>query len=91
MSRTPYCTKLSICSAIAFVALLHTSPVLAASVAYQYDALGRIKTATYDNGVVITYYYDAAGNRTSQVVTGASTPPSGITWGNFTWGGTNKW
>lgn len=27
--------------------------------------------ATYGNGVVITYVYDAAGNRTSYTVTGA--------------------
>ncbi|WP_217999680.1 RHS repeat domain-containing protein [Thauera butanivorans] len=45
-------------------------PVLAGSVSYTYDQLGRVKTATYSNGVVITYTYDAAGNRVSQVTTG---------------------
>ncbi|HEY2068303.1 MAG TPA: RHS repeat domain-containing protein [Rhizomicrobium sp.] len=48
-------------------ALLFSSPILAATV-YTYDTLGRVATATYDNGMVITYSYDPAGNRT-QVVT----------------------
>lgn len=43
----------------------------ASSVVYTYDSLGRLSKATYSNGVVITYSYDAAGNRTSTVVTGA--------------------
>lgn len=34
---------------------------------YTYDSLGRLKTATFANGTVITYNYDAAGNRTSVV------------------------
>jgi YD repeat-containing protein len=38
---------------------------------HTYDALGRLTKVTYSNGVVITYVYDAAGNRTSVVVTGA--------------------
>lgn len=45
--------------------------VFASSVVYTYDSLGRLSKATYSNGVVITYSYDAAGNRTSTVVTGA--------------------
>lgn len=32
-----------------------------------YDSLGRIHTITYANGTVITYSYDAVGNRTSVV------------------------
>lgn len=43
----------------------------AGSVAYTYDSLGRLSKATYANGVVITYVYDAAGNRTSYTVAGA--------------------
>jgi YD repeat-containing protein len=31
-------------------------------------ALGRVITATYDNGTQITYAYDGAGNRTTQSV-----------------------
>lgn len=45
----------------------------AGSVSYTYDSLGRLSKASYANGVVITYVYDAAGNRTSYTVTGAPT------------------
>ncbi len=38
------------------------------SVAYTYDALGRILTASYDTGVIIIYSYDANGNRAQQVI-----------------------
>ena len=38
---------------------------------HTYDSLGRLSQVTYSNGVVITYVYDAAGNRTSYVVSGA--------------------
>lgn len=44
---------------------------MAGSVSYVYDSLGRLTKATYSNGVVIAYAYDAAGNRSSTVVTGA--------------------
>lgn len=44
------------------------------TVSYTYDGLGRVETVTYGGGVVITYTYDAAGNRT-QVVQGAPPPP----------------
>jgi YD repeat-containing protein len=42
----------------------------AGSVSYLYDALGRVVRASYSTGVVINYTYDAAGNRTTYVVTG---------------------
>jgi YD repeat-containing protein len=51
--------------------LLLSGPVLAGSVSYVYDNLGRVTQVKYSNGVTIKYTYDAAGNRTSQVVTGA--------------------
>lgn len=38
------------------------------SATYTYDTLGRLKTVTFANGTVITYNYDACGNRTSVVV-----------------------
>jgi len=41
----------------------------ASGITYTYDALGRVITATYDNGTQIFYNYDAAGNRTTQGVT----------------------
>jgi YD repeat-containing protein len=51
--------------------LLWAGAALSASAVHTYDALGRLTKVTYSNGVVITYLYDAAGNRTSVVVTGA--------------------
>lgn len=51
-------------SLLAFVAF-------AGSATNTYDGLGRLTTVTYSNGVVVTYAYDAAGNRTSYIVTGA--------------------
>jgi YD repeat-containing protein len=47
------------------------SPAWAGSVTYSYDTLGRITQAAYSTGVVIAYVYDAAGNRTSFVISGA--------------------
>jgi YD repeat-containing protein len=42
---------------------------MADSTAYSYDILNRVVRAEYRDGIVIEYSYDAAGNRTSQVVT----------------------
>ncbi len=38
-------------------------PTLAGAVTYQYDSKHRVKKATYDNGLAITYQYDSLGNR----------------------------
>ena|GEM_PF-1569560 len=46
-------------------------PAWAGSVTYTYDTLGRITQAAYSTGVVIAYVYDAAGNRSSYVISGA--------------------
>jgi YD repeat-containing protein len=57
------------------------------SVAYTYDALGRVITVSYDTGVCLIYSYDPNGNRTSQVVNvnvNGSGSPS--VWGCFNWG-----
>jgi YD repeat-containing protein len=51
--------------------LCASGSALAGSVGYTYDTLGRLKTVTYSNGVVVTYTYDAAGNRSSRVTSGA--------------------
>ncbi len=53
------------------VITLAATVAFAGSVTYTYDSLGRLSNVTYSNGVVITYSYDAAGNRTSFVVIGA--------------------
>ena len=41
------------------------------TVSYTYDALGRLTSVTYSSGTVITYSYDAAGNRLAKTITGA--------------------
>jgi YD repeat-containing protein len=48
--------------AVLFASLVATSAT--AGVTYAYDTLGRLSTATYDNGKQIAYTYDPAGNRT---------------------------
>ena len=71
---------------IALSSIYIVSPARAAngSVAYTYDALGRVVTASYDTGVCIVYTYDPNGNRTSETVSlGAVSTP---TWGTGVWG-----
>jgi YD repeat-containing protein len=55
------------------ILLLLTICSLQASNSYQYDGVGRLIQATYDNGTSISYTYDAAGNRLTQ--TGGSNAP----------------
>lgn len=55
---------------VAFLTLL-SGVSQAGSVVYAYDSLGRLTSVTYSNGVVITYNYDAAGNRSNYTVSGA--------------------
>jgi YD repeat-containing protein len=59
-------------------AILLVSAALAAGVVYEYDAAGRLKKATYDDGTVVNYTLDAPGNRTSVATTtaGDSQAPS---------------
>lgn len=57
--------------ALVVVAAAAAVPALAGSAAHTYDSLGRLTKVTYSNGTVITYAYDAAGNRSSVVTTGA--------------------
>jgi YD repeat-containing protein len=64
-------------------ALVMAATPAAASVTYTYDNLGRLATATYDDGVTVTYTYDENGNRMIQAVTTSS---GGAVWGSFTWG-----
>jgi YD repeat-containing protein len=56
------------------------------SVAYSYDALGRITAANYDTGVCVVYSYDANGNRLTQTINVTTSGSVGI-WGCFNWDG----
>lgn len=58
--------SMGVCSALS-----STTEAVAGSVTYAYDTLGRVIRATYSSGVVIVYTYDAAGNRTSVMTSGA--------------------
>lgn len=59
--------RMALSIAVIAAGLSWQAPAEAATV-YTYDNLGRISTVTYGNGLIITYSYDPAGNRT-QVVT----------------------
>lgn len=70
-------------AALAMLAFL-AATAAEADVVFTYDNLGRVRTARYDNGVCVTYAYDANGNRTAQSnVSGSSGTP---TWGSGVWG-----
>jgi len=62
------------------------------SVAYTYDPLGRITTASYDTGVCILYSYDPNGNRLSETINVTTAGTTGV-WGCFNWNasGGAKW
>ncbi len=53
----------------AICALLPVS-ARAGSTEYKYDSLGRLTEISYGTGVILKYVYDAAGNRSIEVVTG---------------------
>jgi YD repeat-containing protein len=62
---------------LGIVALFAGASLVAADTAtYEYDQLGRLTRVTYDNGTVIIYTYDAAGNRTSVSVTVPTATPT---------------
>jgi YD repeat-containing protein len=93
----PWVRSFAYAVVIVATSLLPASPSFGAngSVAYTYDALGRITTVSYDTGVIVIYAYDANGNRTSQVInvniatlqwSAAVTPCASNCWGGALWG-----
>jgi YD repeat-containing protein len=72
--------------AVALLAWPALTPSHAAngSVAYTYDALGRVTTVSYDTGVCVIYTYDANGNRASETINVAGT--GSTQWGTAIWG-----
>lgn len=68
--------KLLMCAGVPFLsgAIFFPSFARAQSTTYTYDELGRLKTVAYPGGTVVTYEYDASGNRTSVVTSASFTP-----------------
>jgi YD repeat-containing protein len=67
MRRLPF-----IVSLVVLAMMIHVRGATADSVSYGYDATGRVTTVTYIVGTgttIITYTYDAAGNRTKKAIT----------------------
>jgi uncharacterized protein RhaS with RHS repeats len=75
------CASALLACAIATPTLSHAAN---GSVAYTYDALGRVTTASYDTGVCIVYKYDANGNRISETINVTAAGATGV-WGCFNW------
>ena len=76
--------------AVSAIALMWISTLTYAangSVAYTYDALGRVTTASYDTGVCIIYSYDPNGNRLSETINVSTAGTTGV-WGCFNWNST---
>src|SRR5689334_1798690 len=66
MRPTPLRSLLGIAAVGSLALLLGTSALAGPN--YTYDALGRVILVTYDNGKQVVYKYDAAGNRTQEVI-----------------------
>ncbi len=54
---------------LASIVLAMAGGALAGTTTYKYDAKGRLIEVDYPNGTVVTYTYDAAGNRTQTTKT----------------------
>lgn len=62
--------------------LLSSNVTAQVTITHEYDSQGRLRSATYSNGYVIEYSYDANGNRISADITArpaSLSAPSGLT------------
>jgi YD repeat-containing protein len=77
--------RIVVMTSLAIVALTAMAPRAQSAeiVSYTYDELGRIISATYPDGKKISYYYDATGNRTQQVVSANTAPVAGDDFGEI--------
>ena len=66
--------KLNLLTTILCLLFLHIANAQSITATHTYDALHRLSSTTYSNGVVISYAYDALGNRTSKTISGVSCP-----------------
>jgi len=65
--------------AAAGIAAATTAAIAAETIAYRYDARGRlvevVRNGSVNNNVVTNYGYDKADNRTGKTTTGSPNPP----------------
>ena len=57
---------------LTFIMLLWAVAAAAQTTRYSYDILNRLTRVTYANGTIVTYNYDANGNRISEIITGGT-------------------
>jgi YD repeat-containing protein len=69
--------KFSIAAAASVLSAIAV-PAAGGTIAYTYDPLGRVISATYPNGACTTYTYDAVGNR-AQYTSGSTSAPTAKT------------
>lgn len=65
---------------ILFIVAFLLATLQASAQTYTYDNLNRLTKVAYENGVTVTYAYDALGNRTSKNVTGAVASKEAYAW-----------
>ena len=57
---------------LTFIMLLWVVGAVAQTTRYSYDNLNRLTRVTYANGTIVSYNYDANGNRISEIITGGT-------------------
>ena len=57
---------------LTYIMLLWVVAAAAQTTRYSYDNLNRLTRVTYANGTIVSYNYDANGNRISEIITGGT-------------------